>query len=108
MRKNYTHNCEVPSSRNELIDMLREKKAAIVINNELMSSIHTELNQEKKSAQKSGSTLKTAGVLAGIWAIFCSVHPVGWLIAGATALTAGQIKKLKDILHNYETYKGTD
>ena len=56
MRKNYTHNCEVPSSRNELIDMLREKKAAIVINNELMSSIHTELNQEKKSAQKSGST----------------------------------------------------
>ena len=108
MRKNYTQECSVPATRNALIDMINDKKPVIVLKNELITEIHQELNKEKKDAKKSGSTLKKGGVLAGLYALFFSSHPVGWLIGGALALTAGTIKNLNKTLNHYETYKGTD
>lgn len=108
MRKNYTYECSVPDTRNALIDMINEKKSVIVLKNELITEIHQELNREKKDAKKSGSTLKKGGVAAGLYALFFSSHPVGWLIGGALALTAGALKNLNKTLNQYETYKGKD
>ena len=90
----------------EITDLI--DTTVIVIKNELISEVSTDLNQEKKEAQKSGGTLKTAGVLAGLWALFCSSHPVGWIIGGVTAITVGTIKKTQKAMNHYETYLGED
>ena len=108
MRKNYTHECDIPETRNDLIDMLSEKKPVIVIKNELIENVRKDINSEKESAKKSGGTLKKAGVLAGLWAVFFSSHPIGWLIGGGMAITAGVLKKLKRIMNHYKTYMGKD
>jgi len=41
MRKNITHDCDVPETRNDLIDMINDRKSVIVIKNELISDVHT-------------------------------------------------------------------
>lgn len=108
MRKNYTYECSVPESRNDLIDMINSRKSAILLKNDLIGEIHKELNKENKKANKSGGLLVKGGIGAGIWALFFSYHPLGWLIGGTVALTTGIIKNMGKILNNYETYKGKD
>ena len=107
MRKNLVHQPGVPETRNDFIDMVRNKKEVILLKNSLIHKLEDDI-KSSISDKESGKLLKKGGVSAGILGILLSSHPVGWFVGGATAFGIGVYKKFSDSLRKYNIYTGKD
>lgn len=107
MRHNYTHIAEVPQTRNEFIDAVRQNKTVIVVSHTILQEIQAEVNSNLKSGKK-GDFLKELGVGGGLLGFLFSTHPVGWLVAGGTALAVGIFTGISNYLKKYNVYLGVD
>ena len=102
MRKSYTYNAAVPANRNEFIDMVKEKRDAIVITHSLLIDLNEELDKTVKD-QKKSKRLKMFGY--GTLLFFNLWNPLTWIVGVGSILLGG---KLKDDIKNYVIYTGTD
>lgn len=107
MRKNYVFEPGVPASRNEIIDMLKDKKETILLKNSIFTEIKNEINSNLKD-KKIGKKLSKAGSGMGIIGFLFSQHPIGWLIIGCATLGIGINQKLSNDFRKYDMYTGKD
>ena len=101
MRKNYTFTAEVPTNRNEFIDMVESRTTVIVVNNEILEDLTKDVNNSLIN--------KKAGKLGwlSIPMLFLSTNPVGWICSGIVGL-CGLWAKASDDLKNYVAFNGID
>ncbi|MBQ8837521.1 MAG: hypothetical protein IJ002_08485 [Clostridia bacterium] len=102
MRKNFTYVANIPTTRNDFIDCVKEKKEAIVLRNQLLIELDKELklNQNKGKAK---NILKTAGITGLL--VLNLYNPLVWIF-GLGSLLAGGL--LKNDIKEYSAHKGTD
>ena len=102
MRKNYTYIPKMPNSRNDFIDCLKAQDEVIIIKNDLIAELSSELNKNISNRKKKNA-LRTVG--ATTFLIFSLSNPVTWIF-GAGALATSLL--FKNEIKKYNIHKGCD
>ena len=102
MRKNYMHTAYAPTSRNEFIEAIKEKKDVVVLNHVLLEEIRKEIN-ESISSKKTGKFFKIMSVPM----FLMSWNPLGWGLSGLVLLN-GLISSAGNEFKGYSMYSGHD
>ena len=107
MRKNLVHQPGVPETRNDFIDMVRNKKEVILLTNSLIEDIRKDVNSNLKE-EKNGNHITDIGLSAGALGIIFASNPIGWIIGGGLLAAFGLSKADSNEFKRYDIYTGRD